>query len=135
MMSAALAVQKAIRDRLVDTPAVTDLVPADAILDRNKRPVPTPSIILGEVQVVDDGESIARRRERVIHTVHVWKKEASLVGANAILGAIRAALTERLVLGEGWHCGDSRVSGMRTLRDPDGETSHGVITIELEVTT
>lgn len=131
-MSVALAVQKALRARLVDTPAVTALVPATGILDRNQRPAPSPSIVLGEAQVLDEGESIARKRLRVVHTAHVWKKEPSLAGVNEIAGAMRAAVaSDRLDLSPGWHCIDAYVSDIRLLRDPDGETSHAVVTIEV----
>lgn len=130
-MSATLALQKAIRARLVATPAVVALVPASAILDRNQRPAPSPSIILGEAQQLDGGDSLARNRARIFHTIHVWKQEPSLTGTAAIMSAIRAAMTgARLSLDPGFHCADIRVSATRAMRDPDGETSHGVVTVE-----
>lgn len=130
-MSAALALQRALRTRLVATPAVTDLVPATAILDRNERPAPSPSIVLGEAQEVDAGTDLMRRQVRVIHTAHVWKRETSLEGTAAICGAIRSAVNSgRLVLDAGLHCADVRVTGIRTMRDPDGATSHGVVTVD-----
>ncbi|TFF27515.1 DUF3168 domain-containing protein [Jiella endophytica] len=129
-MSAALAVQKAIRGRLAVSASVTDLVPAASILDRNSRPAPDPSIILGEDQEVDE-ERIARNVVRVYSTLHVWKKEAGLVGVKAIAGAIRASVqSARFASIEGFHFGDCRVSSTRFMRDPDGETAHGVVTIE-----
>ncbi|WP_241691082.1 DUF3168 domain-containing protein [Roseovarius sp. A46] len=129
-VSAALALQKAIRARLVATPAVTDLVPATAILDRNQRPAPSPSIILGEAQEVDEGDSLSRKRTRIFHTIHVWKQEASLAGATAINGAIRAALHERPTLGPAFHLADLKIASARAVRDPDGATSHGIVTVE-----
>ncbi|TKA98543.1 DUF3168 domain-containing protein [Cereibacter changlensis] len=133
-MSAETAVQIAIRARLAASSAVLALVPAGNILDVNQRPAPTPSIILGESQAVDEGDSIARNRQRVFHTVHVWKKEPSLEGVKAICGAIRQAIhADRLMLPPGFHAADARVSNMRQMRDPDGETSHGVVTVEVLV--
>lgn len=130
-MNAALALQKALRARLVAASAVTSLVPAASILDRNQRPAPSPSIILGEAQVVDEGDALDRQRVRVYHTLHVWKTEPSLVGASQIVGAIRKALAgARLVLDPGFHCADHRVADLRLMRDPDGETSHGIVTVE-----
>ncbi|MEF2074353.1 DUF3168 domain-containing protein [Consotaella aegiceratis] len=129
-MSAALAVQKAIRGRLVETASVTELVPAANILDRNSRPAPDPSIIIGEDQEVEEGD-IARRKVRVYSTLHVWKKETGLVGVKAIAGTIRSAVQKaNLPTETGFHFGDCRVSSTRFLRDPDGETAHGVVTIE-----
>ena len=133
-MSADLAVQKALRERLIGAPGVTDLVPASAILDRNQRPAPDPSIILGESQVIQEDADLSRSRSRVIHTIHVWKREPSLQGAKGISGAVAAAFaTRRLTLGEGLHAVDCKVSMMRVMRDPDGETSHGVVTLEVLV--
>lgn len=129
-MSAALAVQKAIRARLAGYSEVTEKVPAANILDRNARPNPIPSIIIGEDQEIE-GDDLARRNVRVISTLHIWVKETGTTGSKAIAGAIRAAVFARF--GEnldGFHFADCRVSSTRFLRDPDGETSHGVVTIE-----
>jgi len=128
-MSADHALQTAIRLRLVATPAVTALVPATSILDVHQRPAPTPSIIIGEGQSVE-GDQIDRRDQRVYLDLHVWKTEPGLVGVKDIAGAIRTAIhSERLAVVHYW-CGDCRVSTMRFMRDPDGETAHGVVTVE-----
>lgn len=130
-MSVDLEVQKAIRARLIATPAVVALVPAGHILDVNQRPAPVPSIILGESQEIDEGTSLKRSHTRIYHTVHVWQREASLEGAKQIAGTIRGAIRAgRLVLPAGLHCADLLVSSGRFMRDPDGEHSHGVLTIE-----
>jgi hypothetical protein len=132
MNDPSLAVQKALRARFIATSAVTELVPATAILDRNQRPVPTPSIILGEDQIVDVGGNIAREYVRVFSTVHIWKREPSLEGVKAISAALRKAIgrTRPLDLDDAdYFCADVRVEGSRFIRDPDGETSHGIMTI------
>ncbi|MFD1341455.1 DUF3168 domain-containing protein [Litorisediminicola beolgyonensis] len=133
-MSVDLAVQIAIRKRLVATTAVTDLVPASSILDRNASPAPRPGIVIGKAQVVDTGTSLQRNRSRVYHTIHVWKTEPSREGVKAIMAAIRAAIrSERLDLGVGLHCADWKVSSTRAMSDPDGESSHGVMVVEVLV--
>ena len=132
MSDPTLAVQKALRARFIATAAVTALVPAASILDRNQRPAPDPSIILGEDQVVDDGVTIMRDYVRVYSTIHIWKKENSLVGVKAISGAIRRAIGRVRMLDladPDFTCTDCRLDGARFMRDPDGVTSHGVITI------
>lgn len=130
-MSAALAVQKAIRARLIATSEVTNLVPANGIVDINQTPAPDPSIIIGEGQLVDNGTDFQRRHVRLFHDLHVWKREPALTGANAIAGAVREAILQgRLSLDPGFHCADVRTSNIRLMRDPDGETSHAVVTIE-----
>jgi hypothetical protein len=129
-----LALQKGIRARLIMTTAVTDLVPASSILDRNERPAPDPSIVIGEGQSVDEGDSIARNRVTIYADLHVWKKEVSLAGVKLIAGEIRKAIRGgRLVMDAGFHCVDAYVNSARFLRDPDGETSHGVVTVKAMV--
>lgn len=130
-MTPEIALQTAIRARLVSEGAIIMQVPAANILDRNERPNPSPSIIIGEGQSIDEGNSIKRSLTRVYLDLHVWKKEASTAGVKAIAGAIRASL--RLPIsgqGSGFHIGDCRVTSTRFMRDPDGETSHGVVTVE-----
>ncbi|WP_017930017.1 DUF3168 domain-containing protein [Limimaricola hongkongensis] len=130
-MGADIEVQKAIRARLVASPAVTALVPATGIVDSHQRPAPRPGIILGESQLRDEGTSLQRAHTRVWHTLHIWKREPSLEGVKAISAAVRGALRgDRLSLGGGYHLGDLRVSDGRSMRDPDGETSHAVLTVE-----
>jgi hypothetical protein len=127
-----LEVQKALRARLVSQQLVTALVPAANILDTNQRPAPRPSIILGESQAVDEGTSLRRAHTRIYHTLHIWVREPSLERAKAIGGAVRTALMNaRLALPEGLHCADLLVASQRYLRDPDGEHSHGVVTLEI----
>lgn len=131
-MSADLAVQIAIRNRLVATTAVTDLVPASSILDRNATPAPRPGIVIGDAQVIDEGTSIERTRERVFHTLHIWKTEPSREGVKRIAAAVRDAIrSARLDLGAEYHCADWRVSSARTLSDPDGESSHSVMVVDV----
>jgi hypothetical protein len=129
-MSASLAVQKAIRARLVGSVTVTSQVPAVHIVDSHGSPAPDPAIILGEDQEVE-GERLARDTVLVFSTLHIWKKEPSLAGVKAIAASIRSAVAGlRGAVTDGFHIGDSYVSSSRFLRDPDGVTSHGVVTVE-----
>ena len=133
-MSPEFALQYAVRERLVGTEAVTALVPATSILDRNARPTPTPSIIIGEAQAVDEGDSIARNVVQVYLDLHVWMKEDSTAGVKLISGTIRQAIKlGRLAPASGFHFADCYVRNVRFLRDPDGETSHAVVTISAKV--
>lgn len=133
-MTPEIALQTAVRMRLVGTPAVEALVPAASILDRNERPVPDPSIIIGEGQSIDEGDSIARVLTRVYLDLHVWKKEPSTAGVKAIAGAVRTAVNvSNFAAVDGFHVTDCFVQTARFLRDPDGETSHAVITINAKV--
>lgn len=133
-MSADLAIQQALRARLVADTDVSSLVPAANILDRNARPNPDPCIIIGEGHTLP-GDDLARNVSRIFLDLHIWKKEPSLVGVKTIAGAVRDAVhATRPILAEGMVCGGWYISGMRYLRDPDGETSHGVVTVQAVVT-
>lgn len=131
-MNVDLEVQKALRARLVNSPAVLALVPPENILDTNQRPNPVPSVILGDSQATDEGTSLRRAHTRVYHTLHVWTRETSLEMVKRICGEVRAALhSGRLTLPAGLACADVLVSSMRFLRDPDGEHAHGVVVVEV----
>ncbi|HVV43178.1 MAG TPA: DUF3168 domain-containing protein [Nitrobacter sp.] len=135
MIDASAAVQRAIRTRLVGNAGVIALVPAASILDTSQRPAPDPSIILGEDQIVDAPEVMLNRSfVRVYSTLHIWKKEVSLAGVKAIANAIRRAIgvnrSARLDLADAdYVCSDCTIEQVRFMRDPDGETSHGVMTL------
>jgi hypothetical protein len=132
MSDPSAAVQKALRARFIATAAVTALVPATNILDHNQRPAPSPSIILGEDQVIDQGLTLMRDYVRVFSTIHIWKKEPSLAGVKAISDAIRRAVgrVRALDLADpDYAATDCHIESSRFLRDPDGETSHGIVVI------
>lgn len=130
-MTVGIALQKALYKRLTSSPKIGVLVPVSNIFDRNQQPKADPLILIGEDQIVDDGSDLQRCNWRVYSTIHIWKMENSLTGAKAISGAIRQAIRQgRPELDDGYHCADWRVSSERFMRDPDGEHSHGVLTIE-----
>ena len=134
-MTPEIALQTALRARLVSSFPLGNLVPASNILDRNERPNPDPSIIIGEATVSYDGDTLKRQRSTVYLDLHIWKEEPSTAGVKAIAGAIRQALNaSKLDLDGAFHCSNAKILSMRFLRDPDGETSHGVVTVEALVT-
>lgn len=125
-MEPSLDLQKAIRGRLVATTAVTALVAPASILDRNARPAPFPSIIIGEAQTIT-GEGLDRRRSDVFADIHVWTTEPGLAQAKAIVGAIRIALADGPWTLDAHHVADLHIADTRFLRDPDGLHAHAVI--------
>jgi hypothetical protein len=130
-MTPEIALQTAVRLRLTGTAQITALVPAANILDRNVYPIVDPSIIIGEGVSRDDDGAIARNRTAIFMDLHIWKEEPSTAGVKLVAGLIRAAIKgERLALENSFHCIDARVSNARFLRDPDGVTSHAVVTID-----
>lgn len=129
IMEPALDLQKALRARLVGASVVTSLVPASAILDRNARPAPFPSIIIGEGQTTPD-DGIARNRHMVFADLHIWATETGTVVSKQIAGAIRAALNDGRLTLDHHRVVDLRILSTRFMRDPDGLHSHGVVSVE-----
>lgn len=127
-MSASLAAQKAQRARLIADAGVTALVPADNIIDASGPFDRYPSIILGEDQELPLGDTPRVDRFCTVHsTLHVWSREPGLANAKRIAGAVRASLVNATWTIDGWQCLATEFESSRFLRDPDGETAHGVI--------
>jgi len=127
-MSPDLALQKALLARLASTSDVVALVPAANMVDGWALPQRFPSIMFGEGQVVREPHTLMARHRRVYADLHVWTK--AMPTARAIAGAITAAVEGSPVHLDGGHRAVSTVvASSRFLRDPDGETSHGVVTI------
>ncbi len=127
-MSASLAIQKAVRARLLDTPAVMLLVAATSIFDRNSRPEKFPCVIIGDGQTVNEGTTLTRSHVRVFSDLHVWTDDDSLVDVKVITGAVEKSLTAKLTV-EGFHVVDWSIRGARFMRDP-GSIGHAVLTVE-----
>jgi len=127
-----LALQTAIRSRLIASSAVTGLVPASAIVDRNSTPVLDNAILIGEgMTLADDG--LARTRHEAFADLHIWRKESGLVGAKQVAGAIRAALSDGPMTVGGFHVADLRIASSRFIRDPGGQHSHGIVSLVARV--
>lgn len=124
MSDPSLALQGAINVRLrAEISAiggrVFDEVPAD---------VAFPYVELGEFHTVDDGAQCLDAVE-VFATLHVWSRAAGQVEAKQIGGAVRGAVHEAdLDLGAAWQFLEIAHQDTRYLKDPDGRTSHGVLT-------
>jgi hypothetical protein len=113
------------RAALVADANITALVPAAQIYDQSQRPEIFPSIVLGECQETLDDMSL----ERNYYPLHVWHREPGLIGVKAIAWQIRKTLVNNPLVTLGLV--DFRYNDARFLRDPDGVTSHGVLTFEI----
>lgn len=119
-----LDLQKAINARLrSQVPAV-----ASRVYDEVPQGVTFPYIELGEFQTLDDGAQCHDAVE-VFATLHAWSRSRGQVEAKTIAGAMRAALHEaELNLGADWQFLEIAHQDTRCLKDPDGRTSHAVLT-------
>ncbi len=131
MTEPSLSLQKAIRARLVANVQLIALVPAANIFDKNQRPEVFPCIILGEGQTIN-GNDLDRRRYSLAYDVHIFVKETGLTQTKAICGAMRDALRDKFDYVDTFRIADVRITSTRFMRDPSGEHSHAVMTIEAE---
>lgn len=117
-----LALQKAIRARLIGWDDLTDLVPADAIIDRSGAPELEREVLIGDGQTVrSDFHSSAYA------DLHVWVKEPGLATAKQVGGAIIDAIEDDRFQIEGLFVSDVTVTGTRYMRS--GDYSHGVVSV------
>ncbi len=115
-------IQKAIYDALQAEPAIAGGNVFDRFDDRD----PYPRVTIGEEQVVDDSNSCSSGWD-VYTDIHVWSCAPGFPEAKTIA----AAVAERVL-------GITSIAGFALLsvdvdrsdfvRDPDGLTSHGIVT-------
>lgn len=123
MADPSLALQGAINTRLRSQVSgvsnrVFDRVPADVVF---------PYIELGEFQTLDDGAQCHDGQE-VYVTLHVWSRAVGQVEVKTIGAAVRGALHEAELTLAGWQFLEIAHQDTRYLKDPDGLTSHAVLT-------
>ena len=114
-----LAIQRAMRARLIAAPAVTALVPAERIFDGRWRTEQLPCIIIGEGSVLYS-----------YLDVHVWAREEGFELAKEITGAIRTALKQAPWTAEGHIVHGITVSKARFIRGKDAENAHAIISVD-----
>jgi hypothetical protein len=123
MSDPSLALQGAINTRL----RAQVLAVSGRVFDEVPQDVAFPYVELGEFQTVDDGAQCHDGQE-VFATLHVWSRAAGQVEAKTIAGAVRGALHEaELALGAAWQFLEIAHQDTRYLKDPDGLTSHAVL--------
>ncbi|HVA17799.1 MAG TPA: DUF3168 domain-containing protein [Candidatus Dormibacteraeota bacterium] len=128
-MSASLAFQQAARGILVADSGVSALVPAANILDANFEPEAFPRVQIGE-DLELPADDVVNRYTKLNSTFHIWTREPGLAVSKAIAGAVRKALVLTSWTQNDYVCIRTMLVSVRYLRDPDGQTAHGVITFE-----
>jgi len=131
MSEPTLALQTAIRSRLISTPAVTTLVPASRIIEGPTRPERFPSIIFGSGQTVFAGRAYSWRHVWAYLDIHIWTLEGGTEAARRIANEIDRALVPPLTV-PGFELlgGNFNVTAARFFRDPDALHGHGVMSVQ-----
>lgn len=131
-MSVQAEIQKLIRDLLLANAGVSTLV--DGVYDSvaaDPFGANAAYISFGPVDVVeDDADGIVGG----IHTVQLdcWSRSVGSVGCKRIVDAVKAALHDKPADLPSFGLVQMRVRMRRTLADPDGLTTHGVVSVEID---
>lgn len=125
-MEPSIALQAAIRARFVSSSAVTALVPAANILDRNGTPALFPCILIGEAQSLPGGD-LARRFREVFFDLHIWAKEPGTMQGKFVASAMQEALKDTVWNIPGIDVADLHIASTVFMRDPGGQHSHTVM--------
>lgn len=126
----ALAVQAAVRARLLSTPSVAAIFPAKSIVEGPRHPGVFPSITFGAPQTVARDLTFERRHATVFLDLHVWTQGEGTVSAQKLAGIVRAALFASPIIVPEIDVADFRFAGTRLVRDPTGADTHAVVSLE-----
>jgi len=128
MPDPSLELQKAIVARLRADASLTALV-AGRVYDAPPVNPTFPYVTLGEADVLVQRADSYDGSE-VSMAVHGWSRAVGFPEVKRIAAAIRASLHEApLVLADGERLVDVEVTDNRALRDPDGLSSHAVVSV------
>ncbi|MGB3536866.1 MAG: DUF3168 domain-containing protein [Mesorhizobium sp.] len=131
MIEPTLALQTAIRSRLIDVPAVTALVDPLNIRSGSTRPGDTPCIIMANGTTALHGHDYTAQRAAWVNLdLHVWALDAGEDAAKAIAFAVSTALDKHKMQIDGGYCDHFEVTGAVYPRDPDPAYGHGVLSVE-----
>jgi hypothetical protein len=122
-----LPLQKAIIAALRDDETLTEIV-ANRIYDKVPAAAPYPYVSLGAFQVIADSADCYRGSEIAI-VIDGWSRDDGSVEAKQIGGAIREALDDAELTLDDHRLVSIVFDDMRDLRDPDGQTTHVVVTL------
>lgn len=124
------ALQKAIYAALMASPAVA----SGAVYDRVPKNAGFPRVTIGDEQVLDDGDSCGDAWE-AYSTLHVWSRpnEGSKSEVKILAAEVAARVATEDLAVSGFTVVVAAIEEMRFLRDPDGITEHGVVTVRHEL--
>ncbi|MGR3376056.1 DUF3168 domain-containing protein [Salipiger abyssi] len=128
-MSPFRAVQKAIFDALVSDAAVGGLI-GDRIFDGRPTDAAFPNITFGPAQFIPD-ETDCIDGEEHFFQIDVWDRSQGRYGpAKDMLFAVKSALHDaELSLEDPYAMALVEVISSRVMKDPDGVTAHGILTV------
>jgi hypothetical protein len=134
MSEPSLALQAAIFAVLKDTGSSPPVPIVDRVYDRVPAPVPPaltptfPYVTIGGDEVQQDAAECLEGSVEVTATIEVWSQAVGKIEAKTISGAIVSAISNADLTLSGYRLVLIQHDATRHLGDPDGITSHSVIT-------
>lgn len=126
MASAAFELQKSLFQALSADTAVVALLGGAKIYDDVPRGTGLPYITFGQSTLRDWSTGTEPGFEHLI-TLHVWSRVNGEREVHALIEAIRACLHDTPLTVASHRLVNLRFEFSDTVRDPDGETSHGIV--------
>lgn len=132
MLEPTLALQTAVRAALINSPAVTALVPAEHIRSGSTRPDELPCIILSGIVTENLGRVVGGQyAAQCLIQLHIWATEDGEDTAQQIGFAVFNALLDAPAT-DGFLIVDWQEHAVRWMRDPDQSKSlsHGIVSLQ-----
>lgn len=126
MASAAYELQKALFAALTSNAPLTALLGGAKFYDDVPRSATLPYITFGQSTLRDWSTGSEPGFEHLI-TLHVWTRVTGDRDAHLIISAIRDCLHDAALTVDAHQLVNLRFEFSDTFRDPDGETTHGVV--------
>lgn len=128
MSDPTLEIQRTFVAALKAEPSLAAIV-GTKVYDRVPDNEPMPYVKIGEIQVLDDGYDCGDGTE-VFVDVHAWSDTYGSVECKQMTAAVRGALHDVDLSAVGYNL-YVRHTQTRVLADPDGESTHGVVTFRV----
>jgi hypothetical protein len=125
-MSSSIALQTAIRQRLLAEPALVALLGGDKIFDDVPQAEPYPYITFG-ASIVDALDGTESRIDQHVLSLQVFSRSPGRRQSSEIVERIAHALDNAELPLAGHHLVSLRVTFRELRRDPDGETRRGLV--------
>lgn len=126
MASAAFELQKTIHAALAGNAALTGLLGGAHVWDDVPRGAAYPYITFGQSTERDWSTGTEDGREHLV-TLHVWSRAKGERETHDIMGVVRSVLHDMVLTVTGHRLVNLRHEFSDAMRDPDGETYHGLV--------
>jgi len=126
MPSSSWALQQSIFATLGADAALTGLLGGARVFDDVPQASPFPYLTFGQ-SVVRDWSTGSEDGSEHILTLHVWSQGKGKKEAHEIMGAIRDALHDQALTLSGHRLVNLRHELSEARREPDGDTTHGIV--------